>query len=210
MTAECINSLLAPIGLQVLGYCPTETSDGLAYDGTIALIGPNEPAFWPIFSQSPEFTDDAPNPLDRWSRRVLNHIAADLNATALFPFGGAPFLPFFTWAKRSGRFWGSPINFLVHDAAGLFASFRGAILLHETIERPAATQPCLTCAAPCKTACPVGAFGHGYDVATCKAHLSTPEGADCMTSGCRARRACPVGQNNRLPAQAAFHMKAFL
>jgi len=44
----------------------------------------------------------------------------------------------------------------------------------------------------------------------CKTYLATDAGKSCMTNGCAARRACPVGAKRRLPAQAAFHMEAFL
>jgi hypothetical protein len=65
---------------------------------------------------------------------------------------------------------------------------------------------------PCLTACPVGAFTPaGYNVPACVAHIAAPAGADCMTEGCRARRACPVGpQYRHIPAQAEFHQRAFL
>ncbi|PJI93161.1 hypothetical protein BC777_2031 [Yoonia maricola] len=198
-----IDRLLAPVGLRTLGDCP----DG---DHTISLIGPDEPMFWSIFRGSPEYRDGAPDPLDRWSARVLTAIAEDLNAEALFPFGGPPYAPFFTWAKQTGRFWASPIDFLVHDEAGLFVSFRGAIRWRTPPRLGTAQQPCLTCAQPCATACPVGAFDDGYDVAACKSHIASDAGIDCRSRGCLARRACPVGQGTRLPAQAAFHMEAFL
>ena len=177
----------------------------------ITLIGPDEPTFWAIFATSAEHDDWLPDPLDRWSRRVLTDVANTLGAEPLFPFGGPPYAPFFTWAKASGRFWASPINFLVHDEAGLFVSFRGAIRWDVKALETAPEQPCLTCPErPCATACPVGAFHDGYDVEACKAHVTSPHGLDCRTKGCLARRACPVGQGSRLPAQAAFHMEAFL
>jgi len=198
-----IAAVLRPLGLQHLGDCP----DGAS---TISLIGPDEPRFWPIFKASNEYQDGRDNPLDRWSERVISKIAEDCGAEALFPFGGPPYAPFFTWAKRSGRFWASPIDFLVHDAAGLFVSFRGALRWSLPAQAGNASQPCLTCTEPCKTACPVDAFKDGYDVAACKAHVISDAGRDCRTRGCLARRACPVGQGNRLSAQAAFHMEAFL
>lgn len=201
--ADALDLALAPLGLRRLGDCP----DG---HRTITLIGPDEPAFWGIFGESPEFADGEPDPMDRWSKRVLGAVAATLDAEALFPFGGPPYAPFFAWAKQSGRFWASPINFLVHDEAGLFVSFRGAIRWQATPRLGTAQQPCLTCDAPCATACPVGAFDDGYDVAACKAYVASDAGADCRTRGCLARRACPVGQGTRLPAQATFHMEAFL
>jgi hypothetical protein len=206
-----IASALSPFGLKPLGQCHTERSDDLPFDGTLILVGPDEPTFWPIFTQSPEYADAAPDPLDRWSRRVLSNLALQFDGKALFPFGGPPFQPIFTWALRTGQLWSSPIGFLVHDQAGLFVSFRGVLLVRDHVPATPTISPCDRCAdQPCKTTCPVGAFDSGYDVALCKTHLSNTAGADCMTQGCRARRACPIGQSSRLPEQAQHHMKAFL
>lgn len=204
MTHHALNKTLSSFGLRTLGDCP----DGAC---TITLIGPDEPRFWSLFCESQEYKDGADNPLDRWSRRVISDFADELDAEALFPFGGPPYEPFFSWATQTGRFWASPIGFLVHDEMGLFASFRGAIRWQTQATQQTSVKPCLTCdGQPCATACPVGAFDDGYDVAACKAHVASERGTSCRTAGCLARRACPVGQGNRLPAQAAFHMEAFL
>lgn len=180
---------------------------------TVLLLGPDEPAFWPDFTKSPEYTDGKTDPLDRWSTRVVGSFAKEVDAVALFPFGGAPYHPFYTWALRTGRIHASPINFLVHDTAGLFVSFRGALCMSQRIALPdTPPNPCDTCPdQPCKTACPVGALTtDGYDVVSCKAYLDTPTGVDCITNGCGVRRACPVSQRfGRMPAQSAFHMHAF-
>ena len=201
--ADAVAQALSSLGLRALGDCP----DG---DSTITLIGPDEPAFWTIFIASPEYKDDQPAPMDRWSRRVIGDLAETLKAEALFPFGGPPYAPFFTWAKQTGRFWASPIGFLVHDETGLFTSFRGALRWKRSANIGNSPQPCIACNKPCATACPAGAFDNGYDVAACKAHVASEAGTTCRTAGCLARRACPVGQGTRLPAQAAFHMEAFL
>ncbi|WP_341368384.1 ferredoxin [Yoonia sp. BS5-3] len=198
-----LRELLCAYGLQSLGECP----DG---DTKIVLIGPLEPAFWQIFTDSDEYNDGAGDPMDRWSQRVLAQIGATLGAEPLFPFTGPPFAPFFTWALKSGRFWTSPIGFLVHDQAGLFASFRGALRMPGKAQLQAPVNPCDSCPRPCTTACPVGAFAGGYNVAACKTHVQSQDGQDCRTGGCLARRACPIGQGDRLPAQSAFHMEAFL
>lgn len=200
---DALASTLAEHALMPLGQAETK-------DGCLVLIGPDEPAFWTHFSSAPEASDGEADPLDRWSQRVLDAVARDHDAQALYPFGGPPWAPFHTWALATGRFWTSPIGFLVHDTAGLFVSFRGALLFKTQGAGLAGSNPCPTCTAPCTTACPVDAFASGYDVAACKAHLRTSAGQDCVALGCRARRACPVGQGHRLPSQAAFHMKAFL
>ena len=187
--------------------------DDLPGVGTLILLAPDEPRFWPAFTASAEYRDGQPDPMDRWSARVIGAWAKQLNAKAFFPFGRPPHAPFFRWATLSGRAWPSPIQLLVHDQAGLFVSYRGALGLPERIALPPLPDaPCAACARPCATACPVNALENGqYDVPACKSHLSTPAGQACMTQGCAARRACPVNARfGRLPEHSAFHMRAFL
>ena len=131
---------------------------------------------------------------------------------ALFPFGGPPWQPFYDWALRSGEAWRSPVSLLVHHRMGLWASYRGALALPEVLYLPAAAQnPCVGCAAPCRTACPVAALGpHGYNVSACHGFLDTPAGADCLSFGCDTRRACPPSAAyGRLAGQSAWHMRQF-
>lgn len=195
--------------LAVMGVVQDDLPEGVA---TLVLLGPLEPGFWPAFTASPEYRDDTPHPLDRWSLRVITGMAEKLGATPFFPFGGPPYQPFIAWAKASGRAHSSPVGLLVHDTAGLMISYRGALGFAERIEAPAPPpNPCETCQTrPCLTACPVDAFASGsYDVAACKADLERP-GNDCMTRGCAVRRACPVSRDyGRLEAQSSFHMRAF-
>jgi ferredoxin len=203
MTAA-LRAALAPERLFVSGGV-AETSE------TIFLISPDEPGFWPHVSQSPEFTDGAPDPLDRWSARVIGAMAADLGGQALFPFGGPPFTPFHHLALRSGQAFAAPIRFLVHARMGLWASYRGAIALPGTHGLPPpAANPCTDCAAPCLRSCPVAALSReGYDTAACHAHLDR-DGENCLSSGCLARRACPAGKSyGRLPEQSSWHMRQF-
>jgi len=179
---------------------------------SLVLLGPEGPGFWPHVTAAPEFADAAPDPLDRWSRRVIGALASALGAQAIFPFGGPPWPPFTDWARRSGRAWPSPVGLLVHDIQGLMLSYRGALALpHRLALPPASARPCDTCAdRPCLTACPVGALAQvGYDVTACKSDLDRP-GNDCMARGCAVRRACPVsGGAGRSEAQSAFHMGYF-
>lgn len=195
------------------GFHPTEDDKTPSGCKTLLMLGPKEPEFWPAFTLSPEYNDRAPDPMDRWSKHIIGSWANEIGATALYPFGGAPFLPFFSWALRTGRIHTSPIMLLVHDTAGLFVSFRGALALMEHVDLPPSPpNPCTACTAkPCRTSCPVDAFdGTGYDVPKCKSYLDTQPGWDCMEGGCAARRACPVSDRYpRLAEQSAFHMTAF-
>lgn len=198
-------------GLFVAGVTPLLPEDGVPERfRSVALLAPDEPGFWPIFSASPEMRDGEPHPLDRWSRRVIGRIACEVGAEAVFPFGGPPWRPFTGWARRSGRAWPSPVGLLVHDTVGLWISYRGGVLLEEEAAPATSARPCDACEKPCLSACPVGALTAGlYDVAACHAVLDTPGGQDCLQGGCLVRRACPVGVGRRDPAQSAFHMRAF-
>ena len=174
---------------------------------TLLLLGPAEPGFWAHIHAQPEW-DGAPDPIDRWSRRVIGRMACDLGAKALFPFGGAPYHPFYTWARQTGRVWDSPIKLLVHADQGLMVSFRGALALKDRIDLPPPLpRPCDTCAAPCLTTCPA-LTASGYDVPAC--HDMLDAGKDCMKLGCASRRACPLSlAYARLPEHSAYHMAQF-
>lgn len=179
---------------------------------TVLLLGPREPGFWARFTAGPEWQDGRPDPMDRWSRRVIGRIACEIGAKALFPFGGPPHMPFYRWALRSGRAHASPIRLLVHDAAGLMVSYRGALALKEALDLPRPPPPpCVGCPRPCLTACPAGALSdEGYDLPRCHGWLDTAAGADCLTHGCAARRACPRSQAYaRVADQSAYHMGQF-
>ncbi|WP_342745306.1 ferredoxin [Puniceibacterium sediminis] len=179
------------------------------------MFGPDEPRFWQVFSQSPEHGDGDLDPLDRWSKRVIGALARLWHGQAIFPSDGPPYPPFLRWAQATGRCWPSPTGLLVHDKTGLMVSFRGAIALPDQLELPfAPPAPCPDCTArPCETACPVGALAadRPYDVNACRTHVMSAAGVDCRRNGCLTRRACPVSrQQDRNPAQAAFHMAAFV
>jgi ferredoxin len=208
-----IAASLEPHRLEILGGVLTRPDEVGLPRGTrtLLLLGPAEPGFWAHITSQPEW-DGRPDPVDRWSRRVIGRVACDLGAKAVFPFGGPPYHPFYQWALRTGQVWDSPVRLLVHAKQGLMVSFRGALALKEAVDLPpAAPRPCDGCPAPCLTACPASALtGAGYDVPACHAFLDLPEGANCMTGGCLVRRACPVSQTYaRMPEQSAYHMGQF-
>jgi len=181
--------------------------------GTLVLVGNAGGAMWAAFARARR---DEPQPLDAWSRRVVDALAARLGAMPLFPFGGPPHHPFQRWARRAEAVHPSPLGALIHPDYGLWHAYRGALAFAEAIPLPPSDtrpSPCESCAErPCLAACPVGAFtAAGYDVGACAGHLRAPAGAECMNEGCLARRACPVGRSYTYsPEQMRFHMQAFL
>lgn len=204
MNFEQIESEVVSHGLFIMGST-----------GTIVLVGADK-HWWKIFSQSPEFKDDIKDPVDRWSKRVLNEIAAHSGATSIFPSDGPPYAPFISWALETGQFWQSPTGMMIHERAGLMISIRGALQFstpfHKSLPK---TNPCHACIdMPCTSACPVDALSnkHHYNVPECKAYLKSASGGKtCMSLGCEARRVCPVSQSfGRLNQQSAFHMQAFM
>ena len=212
LALPALEARLAEERLEVLGGFAVAAGEAGFPAGTrtLLMLGPREPGFWPHLQAQPEWGE--PDPVDRWSRRVIGRIACDLGAKALFPFGGPPYHPFYQWALRTGRVWDSPVRLLVHAGQGLMVSFRGALALKEVVAvPPPVARPCETCAAPCLTACPVGALtGAGYDLPACHAFLDRPEGAECLSAGCLVRRACPLSQSYaRLPEQSGYHMRQF-
>jgi hypothetical protein len=205
---------LVPRGAFLLSE--NERRGELAPTRAIVLAGFTGREGWTAFAASPEAQDGRSDPLDRWSRRVIEALARELGAWPLFPFGGPPFWPFQQWAQRAEPVHPSPIGVLIHPTYGLWHSYRGALAFREALDipEPAATpSPCESCRERwCLNTCPVGAFSNaGYDADACAGHLRSAEGADCMGLGCRARRACPVGAEHVYgPEQATFTMRAFL
>ena len=179
---------------------------------TVVLLGPRPGAMWDAFSASPEDADGAPDPLDRWTRRLVDAAAPAAGAVPVYPFGGPPYAPFIAWAGRGEGARPSPVGMLVAPGRGLWVAYRAALaypeLLEIAMDPPA--DPCAGCPAPCLTACPVGALGgDGYDVPTCVAHITSPEGAPCRDGGCMVRHACPAGIAPP-DLQCGFHMRAFI
>lgn len=207
---------LAPHGLLLRGgFHPEPGEEGLEGAGTVLLVGNAGPAMWEAFAPH---IDGAPDPLNRWTRRVVESIAEAFGVRALYPFG-EPNWPFQRWAQRGEPVFPSPLGMLIHPQYGLWHAYRAALLLPERLvlpEKPVVASPCETCATrPCLRACPVGAFRAGYDVESCASHLRhlasrNGVGAGCRSAGCHARSACSVGVRWRYPdAQIGFHMAAY-
>ncbi len=222
ITLDQIAQRAGAVGMALRGAFHPATDDGVpplsgsVPAATLVLLGFVGRGQWPVFAASPEASDGRKNPLDRWSRRVIDGLGAELGASALYPFGGPPWLPFQRWAMKAEPVHRSALGMLIHPDWGLWHNYRGALAFAGRLALPERDQrpsPCEGCAAkPCLATCPVGAFTlERYDVDACVDHLKGAAGHDCMERGCRAREACPVGTGQRFgPEQAGFHMRAFL
>lgn len=222
---------LRPYGLLVLGSldeatCQSSSNQGIPNlsDGSapksLILVGNAGPLFWERF-QDERPDKDAPisNPMDVWTRSILTPIAKKMAMEVVFPFEGPPFLPFGSWSHMTGSLFPSPSIPNIHPLFGTWYGLRGAFLSRVPYESASAqthqsdTSPCVTCEdKPCLQACPVDALNHEYyDFESCLRFISSRESYPCLTHGCRARHACPIGQDYIYePAQAEFHMGGFL
>lgn len=217
MTISEVVRAIADRGLAYRGTA--QLKDGGRYEGlnasSLVLVGFSGDKGWESFASSREWHEGGTDVLDRWSRRILKSIAHEVGAQPLFPFEGPPWWPFQSWALKAETVFPSPIGILIHPKWGLWHSWRGALAFQRPLEAPApapSVSPCEVCAEKsCLTACPVHAFAAAeYDVARCLGFLGEIDGKGCMTSGCKARRACPIGIEYRYHSeQARFHMNAF-
>ena len=224
-----LSAALQSYGLHLRGgFCP-DPAEGLHLpDGSAAavlwLVGNVGGSLWDAFAASPFASDGQANPLDRWSRQVGDALADEHGGLALYPFTGPPeqpgYHPFQQWAARSEAVHTSPLMLRIHPQYGLWHAYRFALVFPalDPVDRDAlrapvqGDSPCLSCKdQPCLTACPVEAFdGQAFAVQRCSTHLHSPDGTQCMETGCQARNACPVAAELRYaPAQTAFHMAAF-
>jgi NAD-dependent dihydropyrimidine dehydrogenase PreA subunit len=185
-------------------FSPTDLGD----TRQVILIGNAGPDMFARFARS-----GAPT-MDVWTRVVVDVLAEDLGAKALYPFD-KPAHPFLTWAQRGGAGFTSPLGLNIHPTYGLWHAYRAALLFPVEFDLPrisVGAHPCESCVdKPCLSACPVDAFdGSSYDIAACGEHIKSEAGQTCMDGGCLARGACPVGTAYKYHLQQTkFHMRAF-
>ncbi len=210
---ERIADLLSPHGLILRGGFNFATGEARPAR-SVLLVGHGGAGFWPHFQAWRSDHRNVADPLDTWSRSVIDDIATRVGARACYP-NDRPYLPFQNWAMRAEGLKPSPLGILMHPRFGLWHAYRGALLFEHNVrigERPEPHHPCEACEEkPCLAACPVGAFGAGgYAVDPCRRHVRA-DGVTCREQGCIARNACPHGQGFRYPPdiQARF-MASFL
>lgn len=195
-------------GFTPLGWFAPSAEDQLEARQVI-LIGNAGPQMFRRFASQRKF-----ELMDDWTKAVIDPLADDLGARAAYPFD-QPYPPFLTWARRAGAGHVSPLGLNIHSVYGLWHAYRAALLFPVEFDLPplrTSAHPCESCAdKPCLSACPVNAFDcKSYDVKACGQYLHTSDGEACMSKGCKARLACPVGNEYRYaPQQIQFHMHHF-
>lgn len=199
-------------GFAALGWFAPSPEDRAPGDAAfMILIGNAGPEMFRRFARE---RDPARDLMDDWTRATVDRMATDLDARAVYPFDTPP-LPFLTWARKAGAGHISPLGLNIHPDPGLWHAYRAALLFPVAFDlprKPVGAHPCESCEGkPCLSTCPASAFdGATYDVAACGQHVLSPRGERCMTGGCLARLACPVGRRYVYePAQLQFHMRAF-
>jgi hypothetical protein len=178
------------------------------------IVGSGGPAFFDRFDRAPEASDGAPNPLDRYTARVVVRAAREaldplgIAHALYFPFGASPLIPFQRLGRAAGLGGPGPLGLQIHPRFGPWWAYRALIALDRPL--PAATPPgdgCAGCDAPCVAACPARAVQRsGFEVTACHARRLVAE--PCRLS-CAARIACVRGPEHRYrDAELAFHMRA--
>jgi len=224
MDIHTITSIATPLGLSVRGGFAISSEDkvpellngGAAQ--SLVLFGNTGSSIWSVFSTCPEMQDGLDNPLDRWSERIGDDLAAQLGGAAYYPFGGPPYQPFISWAQKAESLRPSKLGILLHPEYGLWHAYRFAVALPDVLfdtqtNKPQKRHACDTCEdQPCYGACPVEAFANNhYDVDRCVRYLDTNPQAVCHHEGCMARMSCPEAKQHRyLQPHAAFHISQFL
>jgi len=179
------------------------------------LVGHGGGTIWPHFAAWLAARAHRPdNPLDTWSREVLEHVAERFGARAVFP-SDKPWLPFQQWAMRAEGLKPSPLGILMHPEFGLWHAYRGALLFDVEISIQRDGNPihlCDLCVGKgCVNSCPAdAASGQGFDAGRCGDWLRSDAGEPCRSGGCLARAACPHDGHRYGDEQTVFHMAARL
>lgn len=219
---EQITDALSEHGLILRGgfnFAPDETAPPGPLGSpakSVLLVGQAGDAPWPHFlrwrkTQPP----DLANPLDTWSREIIDGVARRVGARAVSP-SERPYLPFQQWGCRAEGLKPSPLGILMHPEYGLWHAYRGALLFDVELPIQAPEKVIHLCdlcpGKPCLKSCPVGAYSEsGFAYQDCLDLVRGPAGEPCRTGGCLDRNACPYGTIYRYPADAqAFHMAAFM
>jgi hypothetical protein len=181
------------------------------------IVGSGGPSFFDLFKrESAERRDGLPNPLDRFTRAVVERTArAALEPLGVgyalrFPFlvASGPHIPFQRLGRAAGLGPPGPLGLQIHPTFGPWWAYRALVVLDTPLPALAPLgDGCAGCPAPCVAACPAGAVQlSGFVIPACHARRLAAE--PCRRS-CAARIACIRGPEHRYTVdQLAFHMDA--
>jgi ferredoxin len=172
------NGLMVRGGFEVAGGDSVPAMPDGRRTRTVIMAGNAGTGMWEALSHA---RPSSPDPLDSWSRSILDRIAAAHGAAVAMPSDGPPYAPFQRWAMRAEPVHPSPLGILIHPRWGLWHGYRGALLFAEAFEVPkreVQASPCETCAErPCLSTCPVEAFTTAhYAVDACATFLEVSHG----------------------------------
>jgi len=181
-----INNMIEKHGLKILGLSNVNGLPENMFNEykSMYLIG-NQGASMEIIFEKGLIDIGKKNPLDTWTRGVLDDISASLDCPVVYPFEGPPYYPFQRWAVNTGLYFLSPLKLIISPHYGLWQGLRGALLFEEDFRPPAdmhgETSPCETCRErSCLKTCPVSAFSEErYDVVGCARYLDSEPGKEC-------------------------------
>lgn len=228
LVLEALGAACARAGLYVVRAVGQATLDragielrlGELVPGAVAavVVGDGGGDFFARFRAAPEASDGAPDPIDRYTARVVRALIAEVagGLTARFPFDppppgpAGPLLPLQRIGMAAGLPAGGPLGLQIHPRFGPWWAYRALILCDRPLpEAPPLLSSCSGCPAPCVPACPGGAVApDGFAVGRCGAHRLVH--APCADT-CGARRACVIGREHAYDdAQLGFFMAASL
>lgn len=134
------------------------SDDPIKPSGSLVMVWNAGLQMWQAFAGS--FDIPQQNPMDTWTRRVVDPIASAFKAQALFPFDSPPYHPFQQWAQRTEPILPSPIGALIHLMHGLWHAYWAEFIFDHRVDMSTikkALSPCKSCVdKPCLTACSVG------------------------------------------------------
>ncbi len=185
---------------------------------TALVLGSAGRGLWARLQALPEAERAAPDPLDRLTEQTVAPLlevlrGADPAAQSAFPFRHPrQIVPFQALIEAEPWARVQPLGILVHPRVGPWFAWRA--VLFTTLEAPPAwweprEAPCVTCPAPCVTACPSHAVdAAGFRWGDCVDYRLRE--APCRAT-CLARQACPAGAEFRYGVdQLAYHYGASL
>ncbi|MCZ6843165.1 MAG: hypothetical protein O7G32_10075 [SAR324 cluster bacterium] len=182
------------------------------------LLGTAGRRFWERFmALQGSARDKEPNPMDRYTERVVEELleglrGADATAVAAYPFEHPRrIMPFLALLEGNSQLQFTPFGVGVDTEFGPWFAWRAVLLtvLPLPLSTLTGTSPCAACPAPCVSACPAGVVAkERFDWQGCVSYRVHEQ--PCRST-CLARMACPVGTEYRYGGeQMAYHYNASL